>query len=197
MEEAELEQIHAVLSYAFADLDIEHYLNEFLRARERQLQDRIASRILSSLEPLVTDGVRRVLPAIPESNQYPFDTRRTLLRALHTALDEGGFGSAQAACLQRLQKKFEVFHRIFAGYDDHMRKLDASSWRRCEIYALLSLCMHLHYRTAGSFNSLNTGIKLNDLLLRSSWPMSEPVQSLTAAAALLELHSIRALTDDA
>jgi len=88
--------------------------------------------------------------------------------------------------LDRLIKKFEVFRRIQSAYDHNYRKI-GNHFHDKGLYAYFSLALLLAYFRAKSFKSLNTVLKVNDMLTTSSFQNDQPA-TIVLTCAVLELE---------
>jgi len=171
-----MESIHKLLRHSFTPLNLGHYIGEFSVSRERDIE---ASGLVLNVEVIPSTANTSCNFGEWVCNQL------VLERPCELSVGETSTEVLLKACvshfatsmylpeeLQRvidgLQKKFEVFHRIFTEYDSNLRKR-SDKYRDPACYALLSIILQLRYYESGNFNDINTAVKINDLLLKSPW----------------------------
>ncbi len=84
-----------------------------------------------------------------------------------------------------MQKRFEVNHRLFSSYDAFTRK-SGDDYTDMQVYALCAIVFLKLFRLKHDFNYFNTAIKLNDLLLKSGWPVDRDALPFVCTAVVLE-----------
>lgn len=199
-----MEHLHQILNYSYCPLDIEHYVDDFLLQREEKIKE---------IKELSSNGGE---PDLLKAPTAPVDTARELVNGAwmdphpepggDKDLDTYGFlcgvlrgisqgkpvGEAETGVLNKLQKKFEVYYRLFDRYDRRLRR-KGTSFKKMHIYAMFSIVLTLRYLLSGNLNDLNSAVKLNDVLLFSGWPVQELYSALIAWSLYLELTAVRIL----
>jgi hypothetical protein len=89
--------------------------------------------------------------------------------------------------LDMLIKKYEVFRRIQSAYDENFTKVREDA-NNMALYAFFSLGLLLCYKKKGSLKSLNTALKVNDMLLTQPF-RSESAETLILFCAAFEWES--------
>ena len=172
----EMEAIHKLLRYSFSELNLAHYISNFSVSRERDIKESklvfhvdgppSTKNIACNLGEWVCDQLHLKRPC----DLLAGETRTKWL--LKVSIAHIAISNDLPEELQRvidgLQKKFEVFHRIFTEYDSNLHKR-SDEYRDPACYALLSIILQLRFHGSGNFNDINTAVKINDLLLKSPW----------------------------
>ena len=94
-----------------------------------------------------------------------------------------------------LQKKIEVFGRLFTSYSNDFRRT-SDDYDHSMIYSMLSIILLALHRRNTALDYLNTALKLNDLLIatRPYW-MSLHETALGLAALVLGRQQVKAFYD--
>ena len=182
-----MENIHKILNYSFAPMDISNYIDMFISDRRGDMK-RLS--IACECNDVHYDEPYKIASVIceiyfkePVKISDPpngFDTYE-MLGAIMQENAQKCISSGRQKILNALQKKFEVNHRIFDSYDSElMRNSDSSN--SIQVYAMLSALLSLRYMKDRNLNDFNTAVKLNDLLLKSGWTIGS---NLNYAVCLL------------
>ena len=132
-----------------------------------------------------------LLPALQEITlkEFPlhcqrFETCDIISHCIKDLLN-GDFYKAKQR-LNKLIKKFEVFRKIQSAYDSNYRKI-GNDFHDKGLYAYLSLALLIAYFREKSFKSLNTVLKINDMLTTSSFQNDQPA-TVVLTCVVLELE---------
>lgn len=110
--------------------------------------------------------------------------QKTLLNQLR-----GGITQEEERILDKLARKFEISRKIFAKYDSNLKKIDSSSDEMI-LYALLAINLFLCFESGKNFKFLNTGLKINDMLVTQNTPDSLDHIAFFIASFSIEKSSI-------
>lgn len=131
---------------------------------------------------------------------YPGDTnncwytKNSLEKILLNQL-KGEITPEQESVLDKLARKFEISRKIFANYDSDFKKIKSSSDQMI-IYALLAINLFLGFESGRNFKFLNTGLKINDMLVTQNSPDSLDHIAYFIASFSIERSSIMKLCKD-
>ena len=189
-----MEDIHRLINYSYSPMDLAGYLGSFRAGRKAELVSRCGFPDL----PVFPDSLRECAALIcqrlfPQRLLDPmspgFTTSILLIDSLHDIAEQGDVRDELKGVIDVLQRKFELFHRLFDRYDERMRKI-GSAYQEAGSYALLSLVLNLRFRACRNYNYLNTSIKLNDLLLKSAWLLRDEEKPVLAFSVGLEQNFV-------
>ena len=134
------------------------------------------------------------LPVEFSSGCEEFSTRKMVSLIILKLLE--GKPEEQKERLDALIRKFEVFRKIQSTYDNHFKKIGEDA-ENMGLYAYFSLSLLLSYSKRNSLKSLNTALKVNDMLT-SRELFSEQPETLVLCCAALEWETelTRSLCND-
>jgi len=190
----DMDRIHALLNCAYADYSIPGYVRSFRMQRVTAL-----SRILSEPIEFEANGSETDVEAFLKSTRslcdriappaerfdQGFETCDLLAFALTRMANCSPLEFPCLQILQVIQRRFEVNHRLFTRYDGSVRRV-SHDYVDMRVYCLASMVfigLFLHHR---HYTYLNTAVKLNDLILKSDWPLAPADLPLVRAAVFLE-----------
>ena len=194
--------------YNFSKTGDARYVSSFLELRKNKITEILETLGspnpilgLSSEYPMLTSlfgseqKLMHLLGFIPQDEisfpmEFPYDcekfsTRKMLSLIIMKLLE--GKTEEQKDRLDSLIKKFEVFRKIRSSYDNHFKKVDENA-ESMGLYAYFSLSLLLSYSKRNCLKSLNTALKVNDMLT-SRKLYSEQPETLVLCAAALEWES--------
>ena len=116
------------------------------------------------------------------------DIKNSLEKTLLNQL-RGGITLEEERVLDKLARKFEISRKIFANYDSDFKKIESSSDEMI-IYALLAINLFLSFESGKNFKFLNTGLKINDMLVTQNSPDSLDHIAFFIASFSIERSSI-------
>lgn len=188
-----MEKKNRILNYSFAQIDILKYKEKFFAEREERIRclfplnkEEIYGR--NSDPDLFFAGLKAEYCSDtllePEFGNE-FQTFSFLKWVLQNCLVDGLITERDTVILNKLQKKFEVFNRMYASYNFEIRKT-SENYTDTENYALLSLILNMRFMNGNNFNDFNTVLKLNDLLLMSGWQIKSEYPNLIISCFQLE-----------
>jgi hypothetical protein len=183
--------IHSLLNYSFSSLDIDNYFGHYKAERPSCFEKRFGVQLCSHGQGAggiasIAQNVCTLYDAREERPQSDVLITAERLGKILVCMSSGANPTQDdIVFVERVQKKFEIFHRVFTAYNSAFRK-SGDVWDDLHIYGLLSIVLHLMFRLDGNFNHLNTSIKLNDLILKSDWPVPAQYAALIAFAVTLE-----------
>lgn len=189
-----MEHIHRILNYSYWRLDIEGYLPNFFRQREAKIAELLSCSGKTGMEG-AGDSTREIAGILAHDYRGDragdweidggIDTYGFLCRVMMDYAGGRPLGQRENGILTKLQKKFELYHRLFDGYDRRLRK-KGTSFKKMHIYAMFSIILTLRYLESGNLNDWSSAVKLNDLLVFSGWPLEECYYGLVASSLQLE-----------
>jgi hypothetical protein len=116
------------------------------------------------------------------------DIKNSLEKTLLNQLREG-ITLEEERVLDKLARKFEISRKIFSNYDSDFKKIESSS-DEMNIYALLAINLFLGFESGKNFKFLNTGLKINDMLVTQKSPDSLDYIAFFIASFSIERSSI-------
>ncbi|MCX6122130.1 MAG: hypothetical protein NTX44_11010 [Ignavibacteriales bacterium] len=186
--------------YSFAPIDIAHYISGFLEIRRKKVRE--CHNIDLREQLLIFNNLEVITRAI--SNEYftgvseIFDTKEgyatfPLLKKCYVYLTKKEHQTlAVNNILDKYQKKFEVFGRIFNVYNKEFKK-NSDFFKDLKVYALLSINLSIRFMQNNNYNDLNTVVKLNDLILFSEWEIKPEYNNLIFYSILCEQNIINSI----
>lgn len=190
-----MDRIHRLLNCAYAEFNDPDYIRTFITQRDTDLAavmsdtveiGFIADELDTTIDSLCT---RNEIFSSPEHLLQGFTTCHFLGHVLYRLAHESMLESPFCEILTTLQKRFEVNHRLFTRYDGSIRK-SGDDYTDMRVYALCAIVFIKVFLLNHNFNYLNTAIKLNDLLLKSGWPIDRKDMPFVHAAVVLEQKTI-------
>ncbi|HIA12227.1 MAG TPA: hypothetical protein EYN69_09170 [Flavobacteriales bacterium] len=186
-----MEEIHKILKYQFASIDIEGFIGGFEADRREAClsQFEFDLDVASSVEPeYEAEQYCLSLVSAELSIEGGFRTKEFFAHCFNNLVNGDALQIDSNTTVDKLQKKFEIFHRIYSRYNEDVRKI-SDGYQDAEMYALMAIVLLLRYRHSNNFNDLNTAIKINDILLFADWDLSSNGKSLIRSSVRLE-HTI-------
>lgn len=194
-----MDKIHQILNYSFSKIDLVDYESSFFNNRKiryfdlfsAELEEQIAKNNITSVTIEISSFSGQKPATFPVDSEGVSTSellKWILWHLCQTNLKE----PAANQYINRLQKKFEIHHRLFTRYRVDLRR-DSDNYLEMEIYALLSLALALRFLSAKNFNDLNTSLKLNDLILSSKLSSNPYALKLGSLAIISEALIIRNL----
>jgi hypothetical protein len=116
------------------------------------------------------------------------DIKNSLEKTLLNQL-RGEITLEEERVLDKLARKFEISRKIFAIYDSDFKKIESSSDEMI-IYALLAINLFLSFESGKNFKFLNTGLKINDMLVTQKSPDSLDYIAFFIASFSIERSSV-------
>ena len=184
---------HNLLNYSFAEIDIRNYLNNFQSIRKIKISELLNVNIEEQIKSC--DNQEIIYNKIIElfRSDVPlqftltngFETFPFLKYYLLTDSESVAEFDVYEKIVDVLQKKFEVFHRIFQSYNQDFRK-NSENCNNVNIYSLISIILQRRFSKYRNFNDFNTALKLNDFILFSDLEKTKEHKPLIHYALLLE-----------
>lgn len=150
------------LDFSYPRIDLDSYVRNFIANRENNLAK-------NNFEYKEDDNK---ISIIEHLNSYPIQNRNRSKNEIYVKDDlikwlisfyENSLALNDLTTIHKLQKKFELFQRIFTIYDFKYNRVN-DLYKDLGVYALLSIALtelFLHTRNSNYFNS---AIKLNDYI---------------------------------
>jgi len=123
-----------------------------------------------------------ILPVEFSSSCEEFSTRKMVSLIVLKLLE--GKPEEQKERLDALIRKFEVFRKIQSTYDNNLKKIGEDA-DNMALYAYFSLALLLSFSKGKCLKSLNTALKVNDMLTSRELSSEQP-ETLVLCAATLE-----------
>jgi len=194
-----MEYIHGLLNCAYAEYSVPDYVSSFMAQRDTDLAEIMPDTDLfgCNADELDTDAIfslickhNETFSSPPGLLQQGFDTLHAMGHVLFRLTTNSTLESPYDEIVAILQKRFEVNHRLFTSYDGTIRK-SGDNYTDMRVYALCAIVFMKLFLLKHNFSYLNTVIKLNDLILRSGWPIEYADLPFVGAAVILEQKIIR------
>ena len=191
-----MNDIHQILKYDFAPIDIVNFLNDFKKTRQKLCLSKLNIDLIGDHRIDLKNKISLLIKEICENETIEridikkgFEVVSFLKHCLLVQTQKKMLGDEQEKIVNRLQKKFEVFHRLYNFYDHDLRKT-SDHYQDIEVYALMSVVLNFRYIYYGNYNDINTALKINDLILFSDWKINDRTKSVVALSLLLEQKSL-------
>jgi hypothetical protein len=131
------------------------------------------------LDPYSPFHNEEYLPEEPASDCREYRTKDMISLIISQLLEKQAGDPGKR--MDMLIKKYEIFRRIQSVYDQNFTKLGDNA-NDMDLYALFSVALLLAYKKKGSLKSLNTALKVNDMLATRHF-LSESLQTLILSRA--------------
>jgi len=194
-----MEYIHRLLNCAYAEYDVSDYVSSFMAQRGTDLAEIISDTNIfgCNADGVDTDSIFSLICTHNEAFSSPpgqlyegFATIHVMGHVLFRLTADNALESPFDEIVAILQKRFEVNHRLFTNYDGTIRK-SGDDYTDLRVYALCAIVFMKLFTLSHNFSYLNTAIKLNDLVLKSGWPIECRDLPFVGAAVILEQKIIR------
>lgn len=190
-----MEKIHQLLNYSFAPIKIDTYISDFKAERNKRGYELFQEHIYRDNETLAAEYLSALKVKLQKTD-YPnlntdagFQTIEFIEKCLKKMLFDKELTETENFIVDKLQKKFEVYHKVFDAYKHNVRK-NSDEFQNLSIYGMLSIVLNLRFRVNNNFGDFNTSVKLNDLLLYSDWNSNNDDQIIAKLSLVLESQSL-------
>ena len=181
------------VKYAFAPIDLVHYVDGFRESRKVQLKTAMNAEMTAVVREFATPAlieaaIASAYGAGQPTTGAPSGSVRSypLLQWCFACLTDARASALQPdEIIDKFQKKFEVFRRLFSSYSAEFRK-NSDTWTDAEVYGMLAVVLASRFHRTGNYNDLNTVLKLNDALLQSGWDVAPAYRQLVILSVAFE-----------
>lgn len=185
----------AILDYSFCEIDILHYIENFVATRKKYLDH-------------VPVAIRKQYAEVTAKQPGPwFDFRPADFRLVSS--EDGLVWTASVLCqmienwslrrtlnndnlqmINNFQRRFEVDRELKESYREDFKKNEAAECRP-SVYALFSMVLAQAYLQTHNLNYFNTALKVNDLVVNFNGGVTSDCAALCFMAIQLESSIIQ------
>jgi len=181
-----------LFNYSYPEIDLENYLSKFKRERKQKIESlgehkysnniKISQRFIEIKKLINKLGFN----SVAHDNQI--DTFKFLCDIYNLLFEERKMNCEQKEKIYLLQKRFEVFKKLFSRYykKKFIKAVDTPASVR--VYALFSIVLNYFYLNNNDYNAFNTSTKLIDLCLFGEYELKTDEIFLIEHAIGLELY---------
>ncbi len=191
-----MDSIHKVLNYQYACFNFKEYIDKYKRILVNHIQGIEIKPNYFKIKDL--GNINNIIEFICIQHERPtpeqdvcsrYITDDCLWSIIHDYNESSRISSQNYYLIYKFQNKFENFHRLCSSYNTAFRVIN-THYKSTVRYTLLNLLLIIDYSISNNFNSLNTSLKIVDLLINFNWSKTNLDVILTYLCLDITLKSI-------